>query len=51
MGTPITPPGSDWNAALALRDAARAQILRYTGEPDLASEYAMGLAPSPPGKR
>jgi 1-acyl-sn-glycerol-3-phosphate acyltransferase len=49
IGTPIMPPGSDWSAAVALRDAARAQILRYTGEPDLASEYATGLVLSPPG--
>jgi hypothetical protein len=38
MGTPITPTGSDWRAALALRHAAREQILRYTGEPDLAQD-------------
>lgn len=34
---PIMPKGSDWSAALDLRDAARAQILRHCGEPDLAS--------------
>ena len=33
---PILPQGSDWNAAVALRDAARAEILRRCGEPDLA---------------
>jgi hypothetical protein len=31
------PQGSDWNAAVALRAAARAEILRRCGEPDLAS--------------
>jgi 1-acyl-sn-glycerol-3-phosphate acyltransferase len=39
IGTPIMPPGTDWNAALALRDAARAQMLQYCGEPDLAPEF------------
>jgi 1-acyl-sn-glycerol-3-phosphate acyltransferase len=38
IGTPSMPPGSDWNAAIALRDAIRGQILRYCGEPDLAQE-------------
>lgn len=38
IGAPITPQGSDWSAAVTLRDAARAQILRYTGEPDLVQE-------------
>ena len=32
---PIMPKGSDWAAALQLRDAARAEILRHCGEPDL----------------
>jgi len=32
----LMPQGSDWNAAVALRDAARAEILRRCGEPDLA---------------
>jgi acyl carrier protein len=35
VGAPILPPGSDWNAAVTLRDAARAEILRHCGEPDL----------------
>jgi 1-acyl-sn-glycerol-3-phosphate acyltransferase len=39
IGAPIMPQGADWGAAVALRDAARAQILRYTGEPDLAQEF------------
>ncbi|MFH1044021.1 MAG: AMP-binding protein [Pseudomonadota bacterium] len=33
---PLVPQGSDWNAAVALRDAARAEILHRCGEPDLA---------------
>jgi 1-acyl-sn-glycerol-3-phosphate acyltransferase len=35
IGVPIPPKGNDWNAAVALRDAARAQVVRYSGEPDL----------------
>jgi len=31
--------GKDWNAAVALRDAARAEILRRCGEPDLALRH------------
>lgn len=31
---PLTPVGNDWQAALALRDAARATILAQLGEPD-----------------
>ena len=36
IGTPVQPEGSDWAAAIRLRDAARAEILRHCGEPDLA---------------
>src|SRR5512141_2381691 len=36
IAPPLTPQGSDWNAAVALRDAARTEILRRCGEPDLA---------------
>ena len=36
IAAPLAPSGSDWNAAVALRDAARAEILRHCGEPDLA---------------
>lgn len=35
IGAPINPQGRDWSAAVALRDAARAEILRRSGEPDL----------------
>jgi 1-acyl-sn-glycerol-3-phosphate acyltransferase len=36
FGERIEPGGSDWQAALALRDRAREQILDHLGEPDLA---------------
>ena len=35
FGAPITPEGSDWAAAVKLRDAVRAEILKHCGEPDL----------------
>lgn len=35
VGTPIAPDGVDWNAAVRLRDAARAAIIESCGEPDL----------------
>ena len=38
IGAPFTPASTDWQAALKLRDAARAHILRHCGEPDLAGE-------------
>ena len=34
---PVRPEGSDWNAAVRLRDQVRAEILKRCGEPDLAS--------------
>ena len=34
LGAPIAPEGTDWAAALKLRDAARAEILHRCGEPD-----------------
>jgi 1-acyl-sn-glycerol-3-phosphate acyltransferase len=37
VAEPIMPDGTDWNAAVRLRDRARAEILRYCGEPDLAA--------------
>jgi 1-acyl-sn-glycerol-3-phosphate acyltransferase len=36
FGAPLAPGGTDWAAAVRLRDAARAEILRHCGEPDLA---------------
>jgi len=35
VGKPIWPQGSDWQAAVLLRDAARAELLERCGEPDL----------------
>ena len=35
VGAPIAPDGADWAAAVKLRDAVRAEILRHCGEPDL----------------
>jgi 1-acyl-sn-glycerol-3-phosphate acyltransferase len=35
IGEPIRPQGSDWLAAVRLRDAARGAILRHCGERDL----------------
>jgi 1-acyl-sn-glycerol-3-phosphate acyltransferase len=37
FGAPIHPEGKDWNATVALRDRVRVEILKYCGEPDLAS--------------
>ena len=34
VAAPIRPVGGDWAAAIRLRDAARAEILRHCGEPD-----------------
>ncbi|HTQ75941.1 MAG TPA: AMP-binding protein [Burkholderiales bacterium] len=36
-GQPLRPRGSDWAAAAALRNRARAEILARCGEPDLAA--------------
>lgn len=38
IGAPISADGSDWAAAVRLRDAVRAEILRTCGEPDLAEK-------------
>jgi 1-acyl-sn-glycerol-3-phosphate acyltransferase len=35
IGAPITPKGSDWSAAVELRDLVREEILKHCGEPDL----------------
>ena len=42
---PIAPDGTDWAAALRLRDRVRAEILKFCGEPDLLPP-AKGAAPS-----
>jgi 1-acyl-sn-glycerol-3-phosphate acyltransferase len=38
IGAPLVPESDDWNAAVKLRDRARAEILRGCGEPDLVAE-------------
>ena len=38
FGVPITADGGDWAAAVRLRDAVRAEILRSCGEPDIGAE-------------
>jgi len=38
VGEALMPAGDDFNAAVALRDAARAAVLAHCGEPDLARE-------------
>lgn len=38
IGSPLRARGSSWNAALALRDETRKQILLHCGEPDLGSD-------------
>ena len=38
VGPPIVPEGTDWAAAVRLRNAARGAILRHCGEPDLADD-------------
>ena len=34
IGAPLAPDGTDWAAAVRLRDAVRAEILKHSGEPD-----------------
>jgi 1-acyl-sn-glycerol-3-phosphate acyltransferase len=41
IGAPIVPEGTGFEAAVRLRDAARAAILARCGEPDLACETPM----------
>ena len=36
LGAPILPDGKGWAAAIRMRNAARTEILRLCGEPDLA---------------
>jgi 1-acyl-sn-glycerol-3-phosphate acyltransferase len=40
VSKPVGPASADWAGAIALRDAARAEILRLCGEPDLGEETA-----------
>jgi 1-acyl-sn-glycerol-3-phosphate acyltransferase len=38
FGPPVEPKGTDWSAAVELRDATRAALLQLSGEPDLSEE-------------
>jgi len=40
FGAPIAPQGTGWEAAVRLREAARAHIARHCGEPELAASPA-----------
>jgi 1-acyl-sn-glycerol-3-phosphate acyltransferase len=44
---PIEPTGVDWKAAIVLRDAARAEMLRLVAEPDLEEETLLPTRPGP----
>jgi len=33
----VRPAGSDWSAAVSLRERVRTEILKHCGEPDLAA--------------
>jgi 1-acyl-sn-glycerol-3-phosphate acyltransferase len=46
IGAPIAPHGTDWNAAIALRDAARREILLNVREPDLSLETISTKGPA-----
>jgi len=37
IGAPIEPQGTDWSAAVELRERVRSEILKHCGEPDLHS--------------
>jgi 1-acyl-sn-glycerol-3-phosphate acyltransferase len=41
FSAPIAPEGTDWNAAVRLRNTARAEMLRLVGEPDLSEETSL----------
>jgi 1-acyl-sn-glycerol-3-phosphate acyltransferase len=43
FGMPLMPQGTDWAAAVTLWDAARAEILRHCGEPDMTPTSAADL--------
>ncbi len=51
VGSPIHPEGTGWQAAVKLRDAAREEILRHCGEPDLGDHPPAGWLLEPSGER
>jgi 1-acyl-sn-glycerol-3-phosphate acyltransferase len=46
----IQPQGNDWNAAVKLRDAVRAEILQRCAEPDLGEETFLQPKPGAPAR-
>jgi 1-acyl-sn-glycerol-3-phosphate acyltransferase len=50
VGEPVKPTGSDWSAAVRLRDAARAHILAHSGEPDASDRQALHALRPPRAK-
>jgi 1-acyl-sn-glycerol-3-phosphate acyltransferase len=51
VSAPIEPQGGDWSAAIALRDATRAEIHKLCGEPDLGEETVLAPKSTAPQKR
>jgi 1-acyl-sn-glycerol-3-phosphate acyltransferase len=47
FGEPVDPSGTEWNAAVTLRDRARDEILRQCAEPDLGDEAALAPQRAP----
>jgi 1-acyl-sn-glycerol-3-phosphate acyltransferase len=47
LGEPIEPAGTDWSAAVTLRDRVREEILRQCAEPDLGDETALAPTRAP----
>jgi 1-acyl-sn-glycerol-3-phosphate acyltransferase len=43
IGAPLFPQGTEWRAAIELRDKARTEVLSLCGEPDLASALEANL--------
>jgi len=46
IGSPLSADGTGFDAAVRLRDTARAQMLKWSGEPDLAREKVELEAPA-----
>jgi 1-acyl-sn-glycerol-3-phosphate acyltransferase len=43
VDNPLEPSGTDWEAAIRLRDVARGRILNFCGEPDLARDIETNM--------
>jgi 1-acyl-sn-glycerol-3-phosphate acyltransferase len=50
FGAPLAARGADWSAAVELRDAVRAVILKHCGEPDLAPRERGAADAGPPAE-